>query len=132
MKDRADESSWRWWVRWKVFAEWGRLVWMWFLGGKGGIGVKVFHWPGGMVVGGSGSAESSVAQCNTSGLPGLDRLGRRREMRHSLDCHGFFLYFQYLSGDVLPPGLAETLYFPSSLFSNSQSTSLCIYPQSFP
>lgn len=36
MKDRADESSWRWWVRWKVFSEWGRLVWMWFLGGKGG------------------------------------------------------------------------------------------------
>lgn len=36
MKDGADESSGRWWVRWKVFAEWGRLTWMWFLGGKGG------------------------------------------------------------------------------------------------
>lgn len=62
MKDRADESSGRWWVRWKVFAEWGRLTWMWFWGGKGGIGVKVFHWAGGMVVGGSGSAETSVAK----------------------------------------------------------------------
>lgn len=108
---------------WKVFAEWGRLTWMWFLGGKGGIGVKVFHWAGGWWWVALAQQRRQWLSEIHFGLPGLDRLGRRREMRHSLDCCGVFLYFQCLSG-VLPPGLAEILYFPSSLFSNSQSTSL--------